>query len=248
MKKIFASLVLALIALSGVSAKKSIKDRIYQEKIGRFNEVDIDNGMFRLKKTFGTELIPTEWTVKLYSEDGSAGIYYKTDLASKESLRFDKDARDVLRAAYEQYLSDYEAKKLKKSKKFVEAYGVARAKIVWGMISDRAIAHPKIYFGYIFVGKSPYFCIKTVSTNAEEKKGDIVVQYIGNLFYFTRAQAKQFLDAMSETQIENARASTVVVLSEDSDYEEADLDYVEENKVEIAEPNSAQKEDYKEVE
>ena len=100
MKKILAVFVLAAVCLSGVSAKKTIKDHIDQVKIGKFKEVDISDGVFRLKKTFGSSLIATEYTVKLYGKDGSVGIYYKNDLASKESLRFDKDGRDALRKAY----------------------------------------------------------------------------------------------------------------------------------------------------
>lgn len=224
MKKIIAAFVLAAVALAGASAKKSVKDRIYEEKIGKFKELDIDEGTFRIKKTFGSQLLATEYAVKLYSEDGTLGIAYKTDLASKESLRFDKDARDALRKAAEQYFQDYEGKKLSKGKKFNNAYGVARAKIVWKMISDKAVAHPKLQFGYVFVGKSPYFAIKIPQTVAEEKKGDIVVQYVGNILYFTRAQLKELLSAMEESQIGNALSSLVVDMPEDDEYQEADAD------------------------
>lgn len=224
MKKIIAAFVLAAVALAGASAKKSVKDRIYEEKIGKFKELDIDEGTFRIKKTFGSQLLATEYAVKLYSEDGTLGIAYKTDLASKESLRFDKDARDALRKAAEQYFQDYDGKKLSRGKKFNNAYGVARSKIVWKMLSDRAVAHPKIQFGYIFVGKSVYFAIKVPQTVAEEKKGDIVVQYVGNIYYFTRSQLKEVLAAMEESQIGNALASLTVDLPEDDDYEYSEDD------------------------
>ncbi|MCQ2241019.1 hypothetical protein [Treponema sp.] len=233
MKKILAAVVLASVVLSGVSAKKSIKDTIDQVKIGRFKEVEIGSSAFRLDKTLGSGLVATDYSVKLYSDDGSVGIYYKTDLASKESLRFDKDARDALRSAYEQYLVDYEGKKLKKSKKFVDAYGVARTKIVWKMLSDSATAHPKAYFGYCFVGKSPYFCIRIKQTEAEQKKGDIVVRHLGFMMYFTRAQLKDLLDCMDESEIQKTySAATAVLELPEDDYEEAggefEEDYVEE--------------------
>ena len=230
MKKILAAFVIAALALTCASAKKSIKDKIDQVKIGKFKEVDVETGNLRIKKSFTGDLYPTEFTVKVYSEDGSMGLFYKTDMAAKESLRFDKDGREALKKAYEQYLKDYEGKKLKRSKKFVQAYGVARAKMVWKMISDRAIAHPKIYFGYIFVGKSPYFCIRVVQADAEEKKGDIEVKYSGRLIYFTRAEAKTLVEAMTEEKLQEAVQSTVVVLQEEDyedEYEEADADYEE---------------------
>lgn len=223
MKKILAVFVLAAVCLSGVSAKKTIKDHIDQVKIGKFKEVDISDGVFRLKKTFGSSLIATEYTVKLYGKDGSVGIYYKNDLASKESLRFDKDGRDALRKAYELYIQDYEAKKLKKSKKFVEAYGAARTKLVWKLLSDSATVHPKVYFGYCFVGKSPYFCIKVRPATSEEKKGDVIPQHCGAMIYFTRSQLKELLDGMDEGEIQKAYESVVGSsreLAEDTDYEE----------------------------
>lgn len=224
MKKIVAALVFAAVCLSGFSAKKNVKDHIDQVKIGKFDEVDISDGVFRMKKTFGSSLIATEYTVKLYGKDGSVGIFYRNDLASKESLRFDKDGRDALRKACELYLQDYEAKKLSKSKKFVEAYGAARTKLVWKLLSDSATVHPKVYFGYCFVEKSPYFCIKVRPANSEEKKGDVIPQHSGTMIYLTRSQLKELVDGMDEGVIQKAYESVTVSakgLAEDSDYEEA---------------------------
>lgn len=225
MKKILAVFVLAAVCLSGVSAKKTIKDHIDQVKIGKFKEVDISDGVFRIKKTFGSDIVATEYTVKLYSEDGSVGFYYKNELATKESIRFDKDGRDAIRKAYELYLQDYEGKKLKKSKKFVEAYGAARAKIVWKLISDSATVHPKVVFGYCFVGKSPYFCMKILQAQAEEKKGDVVVTHAPVRIYFTRAQLKELLEGFSEDKIQSAYDSVTridnVPIDDDYEYEEA---------------------------
>lgn len=225
MKKTVAAFVLLFSALSlcfAVKAdKKKVKRTIDEVKLGKFEQTELGFGSVRMKKIIGTELESIEYTVILYPEDGTTGIFYKKGLGSKESLRLDADARQALRDAYASYLKDYEEKKLeKKKKKFTEVYGVARAKIVWGIFRETATAYPKIHFGYTFVGKSPYFVIKVADTKADKKKGDLVVEYIGNLIYFTRAQVKELLDCLEEEDIQETISSMTVELPKDEDYEE----------------------------
>jgi hypothetical protein len=226
MKKIVA-LSGILLAVSFLSLAKSprLKDEVTVTNMGKYANVELGSGTFRLKKMLGNELEQKEFSVMLYPRKGLAGfLYYKSPC--KERLLLDKDGRDAVTKAYELYIKDYEEKNLDKSqKKFAECYGVARAKIEWGPFQYSSYADPKIMMGYLFVGKSPYFCIKIPSTKSTQKKGDAEIQYGGSILYFTRSQLKDFVDAISDSEIQNAISAQVLSLPEDSyegGYEEAD--------------------------
>lgn len=141
--------------------------------------------------------------------------------------------------AAENYLKDYDAKALDRSrKKPSDMYGVIRSRIEWGPFQYSANADPKVTFSYVFIGKSPYFCIRIPQTDSSQSKGGLRVKFPGTKLYFTRKQLKELTDGMNEENFRKvaAESSNTNIMSADiyEDYEEADVpkaeaeeDYVE---------------------
>ena len=63
---------------------------------------------------------------------------------------------------------------------------------------------PKVYFGYKFLGKSPYFCIFVLrSPNLNEDLGSSrPPQSVDQKYYFTKAQAEKLSDFLSDESID----------------------------------------------
>ncbi|MGN0729274.1 hypothetical protein [Treponema sp.] len=235
MKKLILFVMLGAAASSLFAARTPrVKDEIETVKMGKFDPVELGSGTFRLKKILKNELEAKDFSVMLYPKNGTAGIVYK-NTPNKERLLLDKDARKAVINSYNAYLKDFEEKKLdRKQNKYKAIYEYARAKVEWGPFQFSSYADPKISMGYVFVGKSPYFCIKIPSTKSSQKKGDVQIEYGGNLLYFTRAQAKDLVDALSDDEIQKALSAQIVELPSDDvydsgDYEEADEGDYEEN-------------------
>lgn len=222
---IFAGAVIALSASAWARAPR-LRDTIETVRLGDYEPVELGSGTFRLKNVFASELAAKDFSVMLYPKNGTAGILYKRT-PSKERLLLDKAARSAVISAYESYLKDYEEKKLDRNRrKFKEEYGYARAKIEWGPFQYSTYADPKISMGYIFVGKSPYFCIRIPSTKSPQDKGDVPVEYGGLLLYFTRSQAKDLVDAISDEEIQKALSAQILYVPEDS-YDDGTMDDAE---------------------
>lgn len=218
---IFAGAVIAL-SISAWARAPRLKDTIETVRLGDFDPVELGSGTFRLKNIFASELAVKEFSVMLYPKNGTAGVLYKRTPV-KERLLLDRAARSAVISAYELYLKDYEEKKLDRNqRKFKESYGYARAKIEWGPFQYSTYADPKISMGYIFVGKSPYFCIRIPSTKSPQNKGDVPVEYGGLLLYFTRAQAKDLADSISDEEIQEAISAQVLHDVPEDSYDDAE--------------------------
>lgn len=222
MKKIMAIALVMTAALSCFAVKRnSVKDTITEKKMGNYDDIETGNGTFRLKKMFSNELEPKEFSVMLYPRKGIVAFQYKRSVAERDKIDFDEDGRQAFFKAFEEYKADFDAKKLdKKAKKFVKKYGVARSRVSWGPFQYSTYADPKIEFGYLFVGKSPYFCINVPYTESKQKKGDIPVYYGGSILYFTRSQAEDFAKAMQPEVIQEALDSMKIVAPDGDDYDE----------------------------
>lgn len=218
-KKILFIMVGTMAALSFAARTPKVKQEIETVKLGKFDPVELGSGTFRLRKILVNELEAKDFSVMLFPKNGTAGIVYK-NMPNKERLLLDKDARKAVITSYNAYLKDFEEKKLDRNqKKYKATYEYARAKIEWGPFQYSSYADPKISMGYVFVGKSPYFCIKIPSTKSTQRKGDTQIEYGGNLLYFTRAQAKDLVDAITEEEIQSAVQSQMVVLPADDEYD-----------------------------
>lgn len=228
MKRIIAVIVMASAVVLGFAARKGLKSHITEVSMGKYEDVELGNGTLRLKKIMGKELQPKDFTVVLYPRRGVAALQYKKLVAEKDRILFDYDARRALANAFESYKVDFEEKKLDRKKtKFEPKYGFARSRIEWGPLQYTSYADPKIGFGYVFVGKSPYFCINVPGTKSDQKVGDVQVEYGGVLLYFTRSQAEDLVKAMEEESIGAAIESQTVKLPSDDEYDGFDSGYEE---------------------
>lgn len=227
MKKIIAALIMSSAVFLGFAARKGLKSHITEVSMGKYDDMEIGNGTLRLRKFMSQELQPKDYTVILYPRRGVAGLHYKKIITEKDRILFDYDARRALISAFESYKAEFDGKKLdRKKSKFEPKYGFARAKIEWGPLQYTSYADPKIGFGYVFVGKSPYFCINVPGTKSDQRIGDVLVEYCGVLLYFTRSQAEDLVKAMEEEVIGAAIESQIVQLPSDDVYESG-ADYEE---------------------
>ena len=226
MKKIALLLLTSVLIVSCGTTRKipRVKDKIDTVKMGKYDPVELGSGTMRLKRLVANELEAKEFSVMLYPRDGTAGILYRK-MPNKERLLLDKDARDAVIKSYQEYLKDFEDKRLDKSKKkFEPAYEYARAKVEWGPVQYSSYADPRIVMGYVFVGKSPYFCIKVPNTESDQNKGDTPISYGGNILYFTRSQGQDLVNALSDEEIREALNSFIIELPADDEYGSSDKD------------------------
>ena len=224
MKKVALLLLTSVLIVSCGTTRKipRVKDKIDTVKMGKYDPVELGSGTMRLKRLVSSELEAKEFSVMLYPRDGTAGILYRK-MPNKERLLLDKDARDAVIKSYQEYLKDFEGKKLDRSKKkFEPAYEYARAKVEWGPVQYSSYADPRIVMGYVFVGKSPYFCIKVPNTESDQNKGDTPISYGGNILYFTRSQGQDLVNALSDEEIREALNSFIIELPADDEYGSSD--------------------------
>lgn len=158
---------------------------------------------------------------------GGFYCYYDT---SAYAVQFAQKDRAVLVSAVEQYLSDFENKKLNKNAKKKETecvYGTAEAYEEYGiaLANLNHAARPKVCFGYEFIKGNPYFMIyakksidlKHVKRSDEDSNAN---QTIAQRYYFTKAQAKTLATFLSDSNIESLRKET--------SYDEVSDDYHDE--------------------
>lgn len=153
------------------------------------------------KNSFGV-LGQKDASFVLYNKDGSAGIGHSYQGIYYIAL-FDEPARTKIINAYNQYLSDFENKKLdRKGKKTNKAYGTSTVTLRWGTLSNSTPNYGTgtANIGYEFEGGSPYFTITVypVSNKYFEVAGDSVLResFLYHVF-FTKAQGKDFTTAIS---------------------------------------------------
>lgn len=146
---------------------------------------------------------------------GGFYCYYDT---SAYAVQFAQPARAVLVSAVEQYLSDFENKKLNKNakKKDTESiYGTAEAYEEYGiaLANLNHAARPKVCFGYEFIKGNPYFMIyakkakdlKYIKRSGDDSNADSTIP---QRYYFTKAQAKTLATFLSDSNIESLRKET----------------------------------------
>ena len=141
--------------------------------------------------------------------------------------------RNVLIKAAEQYLSDFENKKLdKKLKKSEQVYGEVGGYEEFGISENMMTSYskPKVRFGYKFIGKSPYFCIFVRrSPNLNTDLGSSrPPESIDQKYFFTRAQLEKLTDFLSDENIDALNIPFSEESAEPDSYEEEPQDTYEE--------------------
>lgn len=140
---------------------------------------------------------------------------------------FAKNERNALIKAARQYNEDFDNKNLdKKNKKSEKTYGFVGAFEEFGIAESMMSSYskPKVYFGYKFMGKSPYFSIYVVrAPNLNEDLGpNRPPQSIDQKYYFTKAQLQKLTDFLEDENIDSLDVTLPVELSEPDSYEEAE--------------------------
>lgn len=139
---------------------------------------------------------------------GGFVCYYDT---SSYAVQFAGEARSKLRAAVEQYLRDFDEKKLSRSeKKTFRAYGQCDAYedfgVIEGMMKDWS--RPRVDLGYVFLKGNPYFCVrvpphKNLNATTGNEYDRLRETVIEQRYYFTRAQAGRLADFLSDENIDS---------------------------------------------
>lgn len=127
------------------------------------------------------------------------GVYYY--------LTFDESGRKAFRMAYEQYIKDFENKKLiRKTNKTIKVYGKASSRVEWGSVKNSTpnAANLKVNLGYEFKNNSPYFKISSaavVNANYDRAPTTLPRESARIEYYFTKAQAKALYDFLAEDNL-----------------------------------------------
>ena len=210
------------------NAKKMIGNRTFGERLMNMNK-------FTKVEPFSAYLKPT--LGNMFVRKGNLIYREGTDIAGFEmyydssayALQFAKVDRGLVIEAINRYLDDFEEKRLDrnaKSRNTKKVYGVSDAYEDYGVISGMMTnySRPKVFYGYVFEKKSPYFVINVQKaknlafgdSKSEEAvlKGDVIEQ----TYYLTKAQAKKLALFLSDQNIDAMQASTTVdEVSEEKD-------------------------------
>lgn len=195
--------------------KKSFAEQLFDFK--KFNKYDSTN--VYLKK--GKKRVCT-FIHKPQTDLGGFLVRYDTSLYA---CFLAESERNALIKAINQYFDDFDNKKLdKKQKKTERIYGLVGAYEEFGVAESMMASYskPKAYFGYKFLGNSPYFCIYVQrAPNLNEELGaNRPPQSVDQKYYFTKAQAEKLADFLSDESI-NA-LNIPPELAEPDSYEEAE--------------------------
>ena len=180
-------------------------------------EINVLNAVGTLKKEDAVFVCIKDTDQAGFGSQYISGFYY---------VFFDTDSRKKLIDAGNQYLKDFENKKLdRKSKKSQQKYGKVTSDVYFGSIKMQAKNHsqPVTYYGYSFKKNSPYFTITCMSAqNLRYTSVDDIYPVTSTVvvYYFTKAQLKNLMNLVSEENINSYKANAVMnaYLAEEDNY------------------------------
>ena len=163
------------------------------------------------------------FTISVKNNDAGFGSQY---MAAYYIILMNYDARKKFINAYENYLKDFENKKLnRKDSKTFKAYGNINFHADWGTISSSTPNHgdTKGYLGYEFVKGSPYFLLSSYPFHNDHYDliGEATSKESLRLkYYFTKAQAKALVDFLAEDNIKQYidQENSYLLNAESDDY------------------------------
>lgn len=182
-----------------------------------------------------------EATMLYNPETRKAGVrvYYQTNFYN---VVFDIKNRQAITAAVNNYLNDFENKRLvRKSAKTKRAYGKGKAHIEWGTVKvmmDK-FTDTEVWYGYTFIDGSPYFSIivKQGKNQREHQSEYEIKESVEVQLYFNRAQAKELVRQLDQ-KILNEMQAEYEEYSNDSDSYSAKEDYVDTTEEKTSEPET----------
>lgn len=180
-----------------------------------------------------TTVFATSVTGSIKQQKSTIHISIKDELAGFGSpymaayyiVLMDENARKKLSIAYENYLYDFENKKLeRKNRKSFKKYGNIDVTLNWGTISSSTPNNGtgSATLGYEFVKNSPYFtinCFPILNNYYDVVKESTSRESMRIKYYFTKAQLNELLTMIDEDRIQDALYETIDFYEEDEDIE-----------------------------
>ena len=171
------------------------------------------------QKTVGGKLKLEDAIIIYNIETGFVGFSANYQVGTYHVL-FNEATRKVFRAAVTSYLADFEDKKLvRNTKKTYKTYGECPTTIHWSTFTKQLVnrANSKVQFGYEFRNNSPFFSITVLSSEniAHKNLRSTITTNVPLHFYFTKAQASQMAELLSEEKIDEALAPYMKVMEPD---------------------------------
>lgn len=203
--------------------KKSQKKQFVLFKYGNIGDfIHVDYSSVFVPNVFGS-LKQKKATVVIDPKKELAG-FGSPYLAAYYYLFWDKTSRDNLRNAVENYLSDFENKRLiRESSKTDNIYGKTAVSLKWGTLSNSTPNNGLgiMYLGYKFKKNSPYFTITIYPTYNKYSEITSAVDHESLMltYYFTKAQINEILTMLDEKII----SEQILEYNEDNVFEEEDI-------------------------
>lgn len=176
--------------------------------------------------TIGYGIKPRTAEVFVDPKTKKAGIqvYYQSSFFD---FMFDEKNIALIQEGYEKYLEDFAAhtlikKNTMKTRKMYTAKGKCRTE--WGSVKIMMnyYGNSQFHVGYEFKKNSPYFCIivKGCKNIATDIGVNVPEESVEVQLYFTKAEARQFLDSLSRETVLQKLSETdeYLELQSDSDY------------------------------
>ncbi|MBP3708816.1 MAG: hypothetical protein J6I73_00185 [Treponema sp.] len=171
------------------------------------------------QKTVGGKLKLEDAIIIYNIETGLVGFSADYQVGTYHVL-FNEATRRVFRAAVTSYLSDFENKTLiRNTKKTYKIYGECPTTIHWSTFTKQLVNHAnsKVQFGYEFRNGSPFFSISVLEAEniARKNSRSTIETNVPLHFYFTKAQARELADLLSEEKIDAALVPYMNVMEPD---------------------------------
>ena len=214
---------------SEITAEEAIKSarkktNFLQEMVtlGNKNEVMICDQTSLFTLGISGKPAQKEAVIALNLKDGTAG-FGSQYLAAYYFVQMDESARKKLAKAVDNYISDFENKRLnRKEKNSYKKYGSMTVKLHWGSLkgSTPNYGSGKMSIGYTFEKSSPYFTLSAfpVQNDYYEYAGESTTRESMSVkYYFTKAQARDLVTMLSDENLSQYLGLTKKIVPVEAD-------------------------------
>lgn len=203
-----------------IRGNRSFGERLFN--VNKYTKVKTSN--LTITNTLGSPKVKkSTFIYKPETDMGGILVHYDT---SYYALYLAQRERNVLISAVKNYLADFENKNLdKKLKKSDRVYGQVNGYEEFGIVEQMMTncSKPKIYFGYRFLKNHPYFCIysaKALNLAVDQKDKGAVKYSVDQKYYFTKAQAQELAEFLSDENIDSLASPAEKATVEDDTVDE----------------------------
>ena len=159
---------------------------------------------------FGVKVTKQESTVMYHPKTNDVSLDFVFYM-NKVTLLFDHVARQYFQDSLEQYISEFNEKKLTKKGNTKARYYKATGLLKWGTITQNGESLPEIRYGYIISGNGAYFTITVYEgKNYSELSRDYMKTNPAMTLCLSIAQAQKIVELMGEDNIKEALANDTI--------------------------------------